>query len=89
MDLPAKSLFPNSLTDADIATNIVVHALKQGRGKSRKQKTDKYFVKYIIRCSCGGRIADCLFFPPDSLNLFLSDIFYLFLSVLNLSCLVH
>lgn len=38
MDLPAKSLFPNSLTDADIATNIVVHALKQGRGKSRKIK---------------------------------------------------
>ena len=38
MDLPAKSLFPNSLTDADIATNIVVHALKQGRGKSRKSK---------------------------------------------------
>ena len=38
MDLPAKSLSPNSLTDADIATNIVVHALKQGRGKSRKTK---------------------------------------------------
>lgn len=38
MDLPAKSLFPNRLTDADIATNIVVHALKQGRGKSRKIK---------------------------------------------------
>ena len=38
MDLPAKSLFPNRLTDADIATNIVVHALKQGIGKFRKTK---------------------------------------------------
>lgn len=38
MGLPAKSLFPNSLIDADIATNIVVHALKQGRGKFRKTK---------------------------------------------------
>lgn len=38
MGLPAKSLFPNRLTDADIATNIVVHALKQDRGKSRKIK---------------------------------------------------
>lgn len=38
MDFPAKSLFPNSLTDADIATNIVVHALKQGIGKFRKTK---------------------------------------------------
>ena len=59
MGLPAKSLFPNSLTDADIATNIVVHALKQGIGKFRKTKTDKYFVKYIIRCSCGGRTRTC------------------------------
>lgn len=38
MDLSAKSLFPNSLTDADIATNVVVHAQKQGRGKYRKTK---------------------------------------------------
>ena len=38
MGLPAKSLFPNSLTDADIATNIVLHALKQGIGKFRKTK---------------------------------------------------
>lgn len=38
MDFPAKSLFPNSLTDADIATNIVLHALKQGIGKFRKTK---------------------------------------------------
>lgn len=38
MDLPAKSLFPNRLTDADIATNIVLHALKQGIGKFRKTK---------------------------------------------------
>lgn len=33
-----KSLFPNRLTDADIATNIVLHALKQGIGKFRKTK---------------------------------------------------
>ena len=38
MDLPAKSLFPNRLTDADIATNIVLHALKQGIGMFRKTK---------------------------------------------------
>ena len=36
--LSGEPLFPNRLTDADIATNIVVHALKQGIGKFRKTK---------------------------------------------------
>ena len=35
------------------------HPENKAEESIEKQKTDKYLVKYIIRCSCGGRTRTC------------------------------